>query len=184
MNTKKLLKNPLVVGILSVLAFSYIFLNNILPMMKKSDDNAMITETDPSVLIDDYTQPQTPDQVQTGLHPDSVQGNNLKSFGWKRAGGRDPFLDEIRSLKRNHAGDAVENTADESIDLSKRVTNAPTRPLRPLLKAIARGPSGRVALIGTRFYKEGDTCGLGVIGKIGKDSVFINNLSGPRILHF
>jgi hypothetical protein len=186
MNKDKILKNPLVVVALSLAAVSFIIVNNVLPLISKKPD--VISETQEMVPTPIQNVSLSEPVLNQGMETlDSIKKNSLQTVGWKRSGGRDPFLNEKR-LSTSDVEEKIEVGLGSSYQSGKRhdklTLKKPVQPVKKLLQAISVGKTEKVVLIGTRMYHEGDTCNLGIIKRIGADSVLIHGPGGVRILQF
>lgn len=177
MKLEKILKNPVAVGVLSVCAVLFLFLNNVLPLINKNKEEIPI-ESAPAETID-ASQTITVDSSLGSIKP-----TELRKIAWKRIGGRDPFKNEYRRDDQKRKIDDTSGDSDTTRFAIRKTDKLAKAPVKPLLKVIAIGPSGKMALIGTRIVHEGDTCSIGIVKKITSDSVVLYGSGGKRVLQF
>lgn len=186
MNYHKILRNPVVVTSLCVIAAIFLYFNAIAPLIFPEAGDEILPENAESTEEDSEKLQENSDNTQYHYTPeDSASITLLKKIGWKRTGNRDPFINEkrkgtrltIEALIRNDTVAAVSNQkpADTSV---KAIHSLPA-----VLRAISIGSHTKVALIGTRELHEGDRFVLGRVLKIGPDSVLIENPTGLRTIH-
>jgi hypothetical protein len=198
---KDLLKNPLVVAGLIIIAIGFIFVNNILPYMKSDEIPA---EEIPADDVSQQVQIDTSGVSEVlpieGIQPVTtvslLKKNLLKTQGWIRTTSRDPFENNRTDTDNENQITGTANTSNNIITTTKtkadnvnsdivvkKVINKPRVKATTILKAISIGSAEKVALIGSAVCHEGDTCSLGVVKKIDPDSVIIAGPNGIRILH-
>ncbi len=188
---KGLLKNPLVVTALLLIAIGFVFVNNILPFMKSDEltDNDVPEET--IVQQDQVDIPVEPeslslDGIQTIKVTNLLKNNLLETQGWMRTTSRDPFenkrTDTDNDKESIGAANATSVDVPVAIAVNSVVKNRRVKE-KSILKAISIGITEKVALIRNSVCHEGDTCSLGIVKKIDPDSVIISGKNGIRILH-
>ncbi|HMA64649.1 MAG: hypothetical protein ACM31E_10480 [Fibrobacterota bacterium] len=188
---KGLLKNPLVVAGLIIIAIGFVFVNNILPYMKSDEIPDETAPVEPVAQQDQLdipveSEPLSQDEIQpikTGL---LLKNNLLKTQGWVRTTSRDPFENTRTDTENEKQAIVTTNTKLANVNvpiIADKVAKKPRVKEKSILKAISIGTTEKVALIGSSVCHEGDTCSLGVVKKIDPDSVIIAGPNGIRILH-
>jgi hypothetical protein len=188
---KGLLKNPLIVAGLIIIAIGFIFVNNILPYIKSNEVPAEDVPVEP---ISQQVQIDTPvvsellptDGIQQTKSLTLLKENMLKTKGWIRTTSRDPFENTRTDTEDEKTSKVADNNKTENVNVRIPITTVAKKPpvkVKSILKAISVGTIEKVALIGSSVYHEGDTCSLGVVKKIDPDSVIIAGPNGIRILH-
>lgn len=192
---KGLLKNPIVVAVLIVIAIGFVFTNNIMPYMKSDDIPAEEIREEEGMQQAQIDTPQisellTVEDIQPVNSITILKSNILKSQGWIRTTSREPFEntrtdtdneDQADKIKKYDRRNLTDNVNDGSV--VNTFVKKPRVKATSLLKAISIGTTEKVALIGSFVCHEGDTCSLGVVTKIDSDSVIIAGSNGIRVLH-
>jgi hypothetical protein len=186
MNKEKILKNPFVVAALSLTAVAFIVVNNVLPLLPKKSDTPVESE---EIVANPILNTILPEPVSNPdlIILDTIKKNSLQTIGWKRLGGRNPFVNEIRKnslITKKQAAVGIDTNYQSVTNHNGLTLKKPLRPVKKLLQAISVGKTEKVVMIGTRMYHEGDTCSLGIIDLITADSVRIQGPNGVRILQF
>jgi hypothetical protein len=188
---KGLLKNPLVVAGLIIIAIGFIFVNNILPYMKSDEITDETASVEPVAQQDQLdipveSEPLSQDEIQPIKTALLLKNNLLKTQGWVRTTSRDPFENTRTDTENEKQAIVTTNTKLANVNvpiIADKVAKKPRVKEKSILKAISIGTTEKVALIGSSVCHEGDTCSLGVVKKIDPDSVIIAGPNGIRILH-
>lgn len=188
---KGLLKNPLVVAGLIIIAIGFIFVNNILPYMKSDEILDETAPVEPVAQQDQLdipveSEPLSQDEIQPIKTALLLKNNLLKTQGWVRTTSRDPFENTRTDTENEKQAIVTTNTKLANVNvpiIADKVAKKPRVKEKSILKAISIGTTEKVALIGSSVCHEGDTCSLGVVKKIDPDSVIIAGPNGIRILH-
>jgi hypothetical protein len=190
---KDLLKNPFVVAGLIVTAICFIFVNNIMPLMKSDEvsaDETTLEENSQQGTMDNPVVTEQSPNEGTGTQKDKpmllLKDNLLKTQGWIRTSSRDPFENKRTENDTDSKSIVIADTGSKNVTVGitlNTIEKKSRQKGKSLLKAISVGTIEKVALIGSSVYHEGDSCTLGIVKTIDPDSVIISGPGGIRILH-
>lgn len=164
-----LLKNPIAVVLLCIIAVIYLFFSLVWPNIKFKH-NASSPVVSQEEVVDQSSSEIVAQTVETTESNDSGVNKQSKLSAWKRYTKRDPFF-------------SIDST--EQIDISNEyISNEQFEKKTYSINAISIGNEKKSVLIGDFLLSEGDTFPLGIILQIENDSVVILTGQNRRTLYF